>query len=141
MKKIFPLLFASLLFVSSSISDAEVHFKDLTFADALKLAKKERKIIMVDYYTTWCGWCKRLDRDTYSSDEIGKYADENIISLKLDAEKGEGIALAKKANVTGFPTIIFYNSDGKELYRVVGYKKAPDFIQEMMAAVDKNAKS
>jgi len=141
MKKIFVFIIAALLFASSSISDAEVHFKDLSFADALKLARKERKIIMVDYYTTWCRWCKQLDHDTYSSDELGKYADENIISLKLDAEKGEGVALAKRANISGFPTIVFYNADGKEIYRVVGYKKAPDFIQEMMKAVDMNAKS
>ena len=96
---------------------------------------------MVDYYTTWCGWCKRLDRDTYSSDEIGKYADENIISLKLDAEKGEGNTLATKSKISGFPTIIFYNAEGKEIHRVVGYKPAPAFIQEMMKAVDNNEKS
>jgi thiol:disulfide interchange protein len=141
MKKILVFTIAALLFGTSAISDAEVHFKDLTFADALKKAKKEKKIIMVDYYTTWCGWCKRLDRDTYSSDELGKYADGNIISLKLDAEKGEGIGLAKNSGITGYPTIIFYNADGKEIHRVVGYKKAPDFIQDMMKAVDKNAKS
>jgi thiol:disulfide interchange protein len=141
MKKIFAFIIAALLFATSSISDAEVHFKDLSFANAMKQAKKEKKIIMVDYYTTWCGWCKRLDRDTYSSDELGKYADENIISLKLDAEKGEGMGLAKKSGISGFPTIIFYNGDGKEIYRVVGYKPAPAFIQEMMKAVDANAKS
>ena len=141
MKKIIALAVAVVLFASSSMTNAEVHFKDMTFADALKQAKKEKKIIMIDYYTTWCGWCKRLDRDTYSSDEIGKYADDNVISLKLDAEKGEGMTLAKKASITGFPTIVFYNGDGKEIYRVVGYKPAPSFIQEMMKAVDSNTKS
>jgi thiol:disulfide interchange protein len=140
MKKIFAFVIAVVLFGSSSISDAEVHFKDVAFADALKQAKKEKKIIMVDYYTDWCGWCKRLDRDTYSSEEIGKYADENIISLKLNAEKGEGINLAKKSEISGFPTIIFYNGDGKEIHRIVGYKPAPAFIQEMMKAVGNNAK-
>jgi thiol:disulfide interchange protein len=141
MKKIFALVIMLVLFASSSVMIAEVHFKDLAFADALKQAKKEKKIIMVDYYTTWCGWCKRLDRDTYSSDELGKYADDNIISLKLNAEAGEGAGLAKQSGISGYPTIIFYNADGKEIYRVVGYKPAPAFLQEMMNAVDKNAKS
>ena len=141
MKKIIAFAVALIFIASSSVTFAEVHFKDVTFADALKQAKKEKKIIMVDYYTTWCGWCKKLDRDTYSSDELGKYADDNIISLKLDAEKGEGMSLAKKAGVTGFPTIVFYNADGKEIYRIVGYKPAPGFIQEMMKAVDSNSKS
>ncbi len=141
MKKTFAVLIAFVLFASSSASFAEVHFKDLTFAEALKQARKEKKIIMVDYYTTWCGWCKRLDRDTYSSTELGKYADDNIISLKLNAEAGEGIGLAHQSGITGYPTIIFYNADGKEIHRVVGYKPAPGFIQEMMKAVDKNSKS
>ncbi|MEP7234003.1 MAG: thioredoxin fold domain-containing protein [Ignavibacteriota bacterium] len=141
MKKISAIVVALVLFASLPTSFAEVHFKDLGFADAMKQAKKEKKIIMVDYYTTWCGWCKRLDRDTYSSDELGKYADENIVSLKLNAEAGEGIALAKSSGISGYPTIIFYNSDGKEIHRVVGYKPAPGFIQEMMKAVDKNTKS
>jgi thiol:disulfide interchange protein len=141
MKKIFALVVTAAIFASASVSFAEVHFKDLAFADAMKQAKKEKKIIMVDYYTTWCGWCKRLDRDTYSSDELGKYADDNIVSLKLNAEAGEGIGLARQSNITGYPTIIFYNADGKEIHRVVGYKPAPGFIQEMMKAVDKNTKS
>jgi len=141
MKKIFAFVIGLTLFASSSAGFAEVHFKDLAFADALKQAKKEKKIIMVDYYTNWCGWCKRLDRDTYSSNELGKYADSNIVSLKLNAEAGEGIGLAQKSGITGFPTIIFYNADGKEIHRVVGYKPAPGFIQEMMKAVDKNTKS
>ena len=141
MKKIFAIVAGLLIFASFSVTYAEVHFKDLAFADAMKQAKKEKKIIMVDYYTTWCGWCKRLDRDTYSSDELGKYADENIVSIKLNAEQGEGIDLSHKSGITGFPTIIFYNADGKEIYRVVGYKPAPGFMQEMMKAVDKNAKS
>ena len=140
MKRIFAFAIALLIAATSTASFAEVHFKDVTFAEALKQARKEKKIIMVDYYTTWCGWCKRLDRDTYSSEELGKYADDNIVSLKMDAEKGEGTGLSKKAGITGFPTIIFYNSDGKEIHRVVGYKPAPGFIQEMMAAVDKNSK-
>jgi thiol:disulfide interchange protein len=140
MKKILAFVIAVLLFASSSLTYAEVHFKDLTFADALKMAKKEKKIIMVDYYTGWCYWCKKLDHDTYSSNEIGKYADENIISLKLNAEdNGEGAKLFHQTNASGFPTVIFYNAEGKEIYRVVGYKPAPAFIQEMMKAVDKNS--
>src|SRR5689334_14727873 len=107
MKKLLTFVFAALVLTTSTGTYAEVHFKDLSFADALKQAKKEKKIIMVDYYTTWCGWCKRLDRDTYSSDELGKYADDNIISLKLNAEAGEGIGLAKKSGISGYPTIVF----------------------------------
>ena len=139
MKKILCLALVLAITASSTLTYAEVHFKDLAYAEAKKLAKAEKKIIMIDYYTDWCGWCKRLDRDTYSSEELGKYADDNIISLKLNAENGEGSDLAKKSGIQGYPTIIFYTAEGKEIHRVVGYKKAPDFMQEMMKAVDKAA--
>jgi thiol:disulfide interchange protein len=143
MKKVYALFAAILIFASATTSFAEVHFKNITYADALKQAAKEKKIVMIDFYTDWCGWCKRLDRDTYSSDELGKYADDNVIAIKINADDkgGVGSAFSNKLGISGFPTIVFFDADGKELHRVVGYKPAPGFMQEMIKAVDKNAKS
>lgn len=117
---------------------AEVTFKNVAFAEALKQAKKEKKIVMVDYYTTWCGWCKVLDRKTYSNKDVGAYADANMIALKIDAEKGEGVQLSKQSSITGFPTIIFYDGDGRELHRVVGFVDASPFLERMKMAVSAN---
>ncbi|MDP4221223.1 MAG: thioredoxin fold domain-containing protein [Bacteroidota bacterium] len=143
MKKVYALFAAILIIASTTTSFAEVHFKNITYADALKQAAKEKKIVMIDFYTDWCGWCKRLDRDTYSSDELGKYADDNVIAIKINADDkgGVGSAFSNKLGISGFPTIVFFDADGKELHRVVGYKPAPGFMQEMIKAVDKNAKS
>ncbi len=141
MKKL-SILLAFLTFAGIGASaQAEVHFKDVSFKDAQKLAAKGKKIIMVDLYTDWCGWCKRLDKDTYSNEDVGKYADDNFISLKVNAEKGEGIDLAKSGKVNGYPTIIFYNEKGEEIHRLVGYQKPNDFIQTLHAAVSKGGSS
>ena len=102
-----------------SVGFAEIHWFDGSFADAQKQAND--KMIMIDFYTDWCVWCKRLDADTYSDKFVVKWADENLISLKIDAEKGEGIELTKKYNATGFPTILFTDSDGNEIDRIVGH--------------------
>jgi thiol:disulfide interchange protein len=133
MKKL-AMVFA-LVAVFAAGAHAEVTFKSLSFAEALKLAKKEKKIIMVDYYTTWCGWCKVLDKKTYSNKEVGEYADANMVSLKIDAERGEGIDLTRRSDIKGFPTIIFYDADGKELHRVVGFVDAAPFMQRMKMAM------
>ncbi len=138
MKKLGLLLGLLAVFISASISYSEVHFKDLAFKDALKEASKGHKIIMVDLYTDWCGWCKRLDRDTYSDDNVGKYADENFVSLKMNAEQGEGIDLAKNYQVRGYPTILFFNEKGEEIHRLVGYQTALKFKETLEAAVHKN---
>ena len=126
----------------SGSARAEVKFKEGTLAEAQKIAAKEKKIIMIDFYTDWCGWCKKLDHSTYSSEELGKYADENIISIKVNADDkgGVGSAFSHKLGITGFPTIVFFDATGKEIHRVVGFKNAPEFIQDMMTAVDKNSK-
>jgi thioredoxin-related protein len=114
---------------------AEVHFKQLSMAEAMKLAKKEKKAIMVDFYTDWCSWCKVLDRQTYSDKKVGEFAEDHFISLKVDAEKGDGIALAKQYSVQGYPTVMFFAADGKVLNRVVGYQDTSAFTRSMEMAV------
>jgi thioredoxin-related protein len=134
-------LAALLVFGAASSSLAEVHFKDLSFDAAKKLALKEKKKIMVDFYTDWCGWCKVLDRKTYSDEAVGKAADANFISIKIDAEKGEGVALAKQFQISGYPTILFLSADGKEIDRVVGYQDASRFERSLSLAASGGTKA
>src|ERR1019366_1427695 len=59
-------------------------------------AKSSGKLIMIDMYTDWCVWCKRLDSDTYPAAEVVKQS-EKFVPIKLNAEKdADGIRLAKK---------------------------------------------
>jgi thiol:disulfide interchange protein len=126
---------SALLTFGTVVSQAEVTFSKASFSEALKLAKEQKKAIMIDYYTDWCGWCKVLDKKTYTDSEVGKYADENFISLKIDAERGEGVELSKRSKIQGFPTIIFYNESGEEIHRVVGYQDAKRFLESMKVAI------
>jgi len=135
MKKIVGFLAFTILLSASTASFAEVTFANLSFAEAVKQAKKEKKLVMVDYYTTWCGWCKVLDKKTYSDKAVGDYASANMISLKIDAEKGEGIDLVRRSSIQGYPTIIFYDGDGKEVNRIVGFVEANSFLERMKMAV------
>src|SRR5947209_236865 len=113
---------------------AEVEFRDVSFAEAKKLSAKEHKPIMIDFFTTWCGWCKVLDRKTYTDDNVAKIANEKFICLKIDAEKGEGVDLAKKLNIGGYPTIVFFTKDGDVIDRVVGYQDAQHFAKSLEQA-------
>jgi thiol-disulfide isomerase/thioredoxin len=97
-----------------------IQFEQGTFAEALTKAEKENKLLFVDFYTTWCGPCKKMSKTIFTQDEVGAFFNQNFISLKVDAEKGEGPELAGKYNVKGFPTMIFFNGDGSENKRLVG---------------------
>ena len=89
------------------------------------------KLILIDFETEWWGWCDRLDADTYSNSSIISFAKNNLLSLKIDAEKGEGVELVKKYKVNGYPTIVFTNGNGDEIDRIVGYRPPEEFLKEL----------
>ena len=103
------------------------------FDKAAKEAKKQAKPMMVDFYTDWCGWCKRLDRDVYTKDNVVALS-KQFVCIKLNPEKDQ--ENGKKFSVEGFPTIVFTNSEGKEIHRIVGYKPADKFAAEMKKALE-----
>ena len=104
------------------------------FTKASKEAGKAGKPIMVDFYTDWCGWCKRLDRDTYSDSRV---VDESakFVCVKVNGDKYRNIV--RKYRIDGYPTIIFFDKKTKELGRIVGYRNADDFLAAMKIASKK----
>jgi len=96
--------------------------------DALKSAKAQHKPIMIDFYTDWCGWCKKLDSDTYSDPKVNAAA-KKFICVKIDAEKEPN--LASKYGVSGYPTIIFLDSNGTVLSKIPGYLPPDKFLANM----------
>ncbi len=104
------------------------------FEKAAKVAKQTNKPMMVDFYTDWCGWCKKLDKDVYSDARVIELAGK-FVCVKVDGDKYS--KLVEKYKVDGYPTIVFYNSKTKEVSRVVGYKNADAFVAAMNEALKK----
>ncbi len=96
--------------------------------DALKAAKSQGKPVMIDFYTDWCSWCKKLDSDTYSDAKVNA-ASAKFICVKINAEKEP--AIAAKYGVSGYPTIIFLDSNGNVLQKNPGFLPAAPFLQNM----------
>lgn len=105
-----------------------------TFDEALKASAEQGKPIFMDAYTTWCHWCKELDKKTFSNADVVAYLNENFINLKMDMEKGEGPKLAQKYNVEGYPTLLFLNSEGTTIGNIYGYTTAENFLKDAKAA-------
>jgi thioredoxin-related protein len=110
---------------------SEVQFTEGTYADVLAKAKQENKIVMIDFVTDWCKWCIETDKQVYTEPGIYEFANTYQVNWKIDAEKGEGIDLAKKYNIKGYPTIVFVDADGNEVDRIYGYIFADEFLQKM----------
>ena len=130
-KKLFLISAAFLLVFVLKANAEEINFEKGTFKEILKKAKTEKKIVMIDFYTDWCKWCVELDKKVYTNKDVADFANTKQINWKIDAEKGEGPDLAKKYNVSGYPTIVFVDSKGDEVDRIVGYLPAKDFLKLM----------
>lgn len=113
-----------------------IHFIDNDLPAALKQAASENKIVFIDAYTTWCGPCKMMDREVFTDSAVGAFFNTNFINLKLDMEKGEGIAMAKKYSVRGYPSFLFIDASGTLLHRGLGYHPVPAFMQLGKQALD-----
>ena len=101
--------------------------KDYTVAQAQ--AKKANKPIMIDFYTDWCTWCKKLDTDTYSNKTVVTYVTKSFVAVKVNAEK-EGKGLSAKYGITGFPTIMIVDASGTPIGKIIGYVTPVDFIKQ-----------
>jgi thioredoxin-related protein len=121
------LFFVLILFTVRTFAN-EIEFSQGTYNDVLTKAKNENKILMIDFMTDWCKWCVELDKKVYTNSEVAAFANKHQVNWKIDAEKGEGPDLAKKFNVSGYPTIVFVNGNGEEIDRIVGYLPAKGFL-------------
>jgi thiol-disulfide isomerase/thioredoxin len=98
---------------------------------AVKQAKATGRPIFIDFYTDWCGWCKELDRSVYTDPQVVKVA-EGFVPVRLNAEKdGSDVAMKYRSQISGFPTILFVDSEGKVEGKIGGYLPAPQFAESM----------
>lgn len=129
MKNLLLVVATSLLVGLSQLSAADGW--GTNYAAALEQAAKENKMVLLDFTgSDWCGWCIKLDKDTFSKSEFKNFAKENLVLVELDfpnnkpqtdVVKKQNEELQAKFNVEGFPTLVLLNSQGKEVARNVGY--------------------
>jgi thioredoxin-related protein len=86
---------------------------------------------MVDFTADWCGWCKELDKKTYSDAKVIAFAKDKLVSVKVDTETPEGAKLQQKFEVSGLPTIMFLDGEGKVQGKIVGFKPAAPFLAKL----------
>jgi len=113
-----------------------LQFSKTTWDEVMAEAKETGKPIFVDAYASWCGPCKKMNRDVFPQKAVGEYMNDNYINLKLDMEKGEGVDFASAYSVTAYPTLLFFNSDAELQHRVTGYVEVDEFLEDAKAATD-----
>lgn len=152
----YPILLLILVMVSSFSVPKKYDFNEhkidknvkwMSFEEAVKASKTAKsngeipKKIFIDVYTDWCGWCKKMDKNTFENPKISKYLNENFYPVKLNAEQKENIEFAGRTfkfvdngrrgyhelavslmnGKMSYPTVIFMDEDLQVLQRIPGY--------------------
>ncbi|MFD1293441.1 thioredoxin family protein [Lutibacter holmesii] len=141
MKKVFFALFVLFAF---SMNAQEI--KWLTFEEAVAAQKENPKKIIMDAYTSWCGWCKKMDKETFKNKDVVNYINEHFYAVKFDAEGNETInfkgreytnpnydpnvsrgrnsshQLSQYFSIRSFPTIVYLDEEANLISPIPGYK-------------------
>lgn len=151
MKNVFLLVFVAFMGLSTQAQEV----KWMTFNEAVKAQKKNKKPIFIDAYTVWCGPCKMLDKNTFSDAKVAKILNEKYNPVKFNAEGNEAITFmgktygnpgyveSKKNSRNGFhefagfigvkayPNMIVINKDGKVIKDILGYQTAEQLAPQL----------
>jgi len=109
------------------------------FDEGIALAEKNKKPIIVDFYTDWCHWCKVMDEKTFNEKDVKAKLQRNFVTVRINAEDRKATAtyrgqtfnnvqLTQAFGVTGFPTLAFLEDDGDVITTIPGYIPAEQFI-------------
>ena len=119
---LFTLLIAVVV-MNATAQNRSINFEQTKeWKKIVKKAKKEKKLIFVDCYTSWCGPCKMLAKDVFTNDKVADFFNANFVNAKFDMEKeADGVVLKKQFGVNFFPTLVFVDpTSGEVLHRMVG---------------------
>ena len=148
MKKLILLLL--LIAPAALLSGQSEAVKWYSIEEAATLAKSNPRPIFVDAYTDWCGWCKKLDKDTFSNPVIAEILNTKYYAVKFDAEGKEPVTFQGRKFVNdgtlgkthqlayallqgnlGYPTVVFLTAESELITPVSGYK-TPVQIEPML---------
>ena len=136
-----------LLTTSFSYQDPPETVKWITFEEAVEKMKTEKRKIFIDVYTDWCGWCKKMDKSTFTDPQIAKILNEGFYAVKFNAEQRQDVVFGGKtfkfiesgrsgyhelaaALLNGklsYPNFVFLTDDYKFVPVVPGMSSLPGF--------------
>jgi len=143
------LLLTALLLLAMPFNVQAQQVNWLSWEEATAIVQSDNsKKVFVDVYTDWCGWCKRMDRDTFANPEVAAYMSENFLMVKLDGEGRENIdykgrtfkyvasgrrgyhelAAVLLRGKMSYPSVVFMDEQMNLITTVPGYHQAKPFL-------------
>ena len=121
------LLAVGVVFAAACQPGSGVWFKGDETKAAAAAAERDT-LVMMEFYTDWCSWCRRLEAETFTDSRVVAVL-EQLVPIRVNAEGG-GEDLARRYGVDSYPTIVFVSPDGHEVDRILGYLPPEAFIEQ-----------
>ncbi|EPR65633.1 thioredoxin family protein [Cyclobacterium qasimii] len=146
MKKIVGLV-VLLVFVQQLANAQKNSIEWHSFEEVIEKTAENPKMILVDVYTDWCGWCKKMDRNTFTDPKVIAYVNENFYAVKLNAEdrkkkfefKGEeynGQTMARQMKVRSYPNFVIMDSAMESITQLPGYREPDNFVSSLKSLLE-----
>ena len=112
-------------------------FYDITLEEALEKAKAEGKHVLINFHTSTCVPCKKMEKEVFPTPECGKYVNEHFVPIAIDGEDdGIGTEHAKYYQVFIFPSYLILSSDGFKEGEIIGAEFDVNKFLEMLKEIN-----
>ncbi len=149
MKKTIALFAFLLLGMNTLMAQDKIEW--LTFEEAAAKTEASPKMIFVDVYTDWCGWCKKMDKDTFTDASVINYINSNFYAVKMNAEntnrkfkfKGKDYteaSMAKTMKVSSYPNFVIMDPLMENITQLPGYRQAEPFLTDLTGVIQRFTK-
>jgi len=109
---------------SITASAGEIIWHD--YEKGLALGKSSNKKIMINFYADWCGYCKKMEKETFGAPKVADYLNANFIAIRINSDKN--MELARAYHVTGLPVTWFLTENGDKIGNRPGWMNAGTFL-------------
>lgn len=146
MRKVWGMLAIGLL-ITSQLQAQEKEITWYSFEEVIDKVEADPKMILIDVYTDWCGWCKKMDKDTFTDKNVIAYVNENFYAVKLNAEdskkkfnfRGQEYSeqgMARAMRVSSYPNFVIMDAAMENITQLPGYREAKPFVNSLVALLE-----
>lgn len=113
-----------------------LHPDEISWKEVLKKTKKQKKMIFIDAYTSWCGPCKLMEKEVFTRDEVADYYNKHFVCVKYNIEKDKAIPMNNRYGISCYPTFLYLTPDGEVVHKAVGSCDPEEFIARAKKAIN-----